>query len=102
MEYIVQGIVAVAWLAIVAILLWILMEGMGKFLKDDGPLPFFKRLEREGLTRRRIEDAVGMDEFVRAVRRCTFCAARSKCGRYPVDCPNEPLLRRVRVEAGAA
>jgi len=102
MENIVQGAVAVAWLAVGAILLWILMQGMRKFLKDDSPLPFFELLEREGLTPRRVEEAVGIDELVRAVRRCTFCAARSKCGRHPVDCPNELLLRRARGAGGTA
>ena len=102
MENIAQFTVAVASLAIVVILLWALLEGMGKFLRDDGPLPFFGLLEREGLTPRQVEEAVGMDELARAVRRCTFCAGRFKCGQYPVACPNESLLRRARGEAGTA
>lgn len=101
METIVQATVAVAWLAIAAILLWSVVEGTRRALKDDGPLPIFALLERRGLTIRQVEEAVGMNELARAVRRCVHCASRSDCRPDAVFCPNEPILRRAK-GAGAA
>ena len=87
---------SIVWLAIAGMLLWGIVAGWRTALRNDAPLPFFGMIERRGLTLRQMEEAVGMDELARAVRRCTFCAARSDCGRHPVCCPNEPLLRRAQ------
>lgn len=101
METIVQATVAVAWLAIAAILLWSIVEGVRKVLRDDGQLPIFAMLERQRLTLRQVEEAVGMNELARAVRRCAHCASRSDCGLDAVFCPNEPILRRAKGEGDA-
>ncbi len=90
------------WLAIVGMLLWGIAAGLRTALRNDARLPFFGMLERQGLTLRQVEEAVGIDELARAVRRCTFCASRSSCGRHPVRCPNEPLLRRAQGGGAAA
>lgn len=102
MDTILETSAIIAWLAIAAILLWGVVEGMRKVLKDDGPLPIFAMLERRGLTLRQVEEAVGMNELARAVRRCAHCASRSDCGPDAVFCPNEPILRRAKGEAGAS
>jgi len=103
MENIAQATLAVALLAIIATMLWALLAGLGRFLKDDGPLPFYGMIERQGLTLRQVEEAVGMDNLAHAVRRCMFCAARPDCKRQAaVCCPNEPLLRRARGERATA
>ena len=101
METIVQATAAVAWLALAAIFLWSFVQGTRKLLKDDGPLPFFAVLERQGLTPRQVEKAVGMNELACAARRCALCSSRADCNGDPVWCPNEPVLRRARGLAGA-
>lgn len=101
MEIVGQGIVAVGWLAIAAILFWGVVEGMRKVLKDDGPLPLFALLERQGLTLRQVEETVGMNELAQAARRCALCTSRPNCSADPVWCPNEPLLRRLKAAGDA-
>lgn len=100
METIVQVAVAVAWLALVAIFLWCVMEASRTLFKGDGPLPMFAMFERQGLTLRQVEEAVGMNELALAARRCAMCSSRADCNADPVWCPNEPLLRRAKGLAG--
>jgi hypothetical protein len=92
----------IIWLAIAAMLLWGTVAGLRTVLRNNTRLPFFGMIERRGLTLRQVEEVVGMDELARAVRRCTFCAARSSCSEHPVRCPNEPLLRRAQGERATA
>ena len=98
METIALATVAVAWLAI---LLWGVVECTRRLLEDDGALPLFGLLERQGLTLRQVEESVGMNEFAQAARRCALCSSRPNCSADPIWCPNEPLLRRLK-SAGEA
>lgn len=100
METIAQAVIAVAWLAIVALLLWGSVEGLRRLLKDEGPLPLFAMLDRQGVTLRQVEEVAGMQEMARAARRCALCASRSDCDGHAAWCPNEALLRRAKGEGG--
>ena len=59
-------------------------------------MPFFGMLQRHGLSLIQVEEAVGLNELGRAVRRCAECAGREDCGRHAVECPNEPLFLRAK------
>lgn len=59
--------------------------------RDD--LPFFRRVERRGLTLVQVEEAVGMNELARALRRCAACVERPRCGRRTAACPNDGVIR---------
>ena len=96
METFIQATVGVAALAIAGIFFWSVMAGMRKGLHDDVPLPMFAMLERQGLTLRQVEEAVGLNELALAARRCAFCSSRADCTADPVWCPNEPILRRAK------
>lgn len=102
MDTLVTGLIGFAWVAIAALLLLGVVDGLRKVLWNDGPLPFFGMLERQGLTLTQVEEAVGINELSRAVRRCAHCTARSDCGRRANCCPNEPLFRRAKGLTGAA
>jgi len=101
METIAQVTIALAWLAIAAVLLWGIVDGLRRLLKDDGPLPLFALLERQGVTLRQVEEVGGMREIARAARRCALCASRSDCNGHPAWCPNETLLQRAKREGTA-
>jgi hypothetical protein len=90
------GLIGAAWLAIAAVLVWVVVDGMRRVLGDPTPLPFFVMLERRGLTALQVEAAAGIGGVARALRRCAHCAGRRDCGRQrEVDCPNEALIRHV-------
>ena len=91
----------VLFAALVAGLLVAWRRGM----RDDGPLPFFRKLEASGLSVPQAEEAIGLDGISRAVRRCAFCGAKEACRgslrsrllrSKPVDCPNEQLFERMK------
>ena len=90
------GLIGAASLAVAAVLLWGLVNGLRKVLGNRARLPFFNMLERRGLTLTQVEEAVGMNQLARALRRCAHCGTRQECGRHIVDCPNEPLFRRAK------
>jgi hypothetical protein len=89
-------LIGVAWLAIAAMLLWGLADGLRKVFRTPGPLPFFTMLQRYGLTLAQLEHAVGPHALGLAVRRCASCTGRFNCGSAAVRCPNEPLFLRAR------
>jgi hypothetical protein len=89
------GLIGVAWLAIAAMLLWGVVDGVRRALSERTPLPFFAMLERRGLNARQVEAAAGAGGVARALRRCAYCAGRFDCGRREVECPNEALIRHV-------
>jgi hypothetical protein len=91
-----SGLMGAAWLAIGVVFVWSLAGALRRALWERSPLPFYGMLERRGLTAAQLEQAVGVGEVARAVRRCVHCARRSDCGRGPVDCPNEPLFQRAK------
>ncbi len=92
----VDAIMIVAWVAIAVMLVWGLAAGTRKVLSSPAPLPFFRMLERQGLTLAQVEEVVGISGLSRAVRRCALCAGSSDCGRRAIACPNEPLFRRAK------
>ena len=103
-ESFVTGLIGAAWLSIFAVLVWGIVSGWRRQLRDDSPLPLLRLLELEGVSAAQAEDALGAAELVRAVSRCASCAARTACesgaiggwaGRRPVGCPNAPLFERL-------
>lgn len=91
MGTLVNGLLAIAWLAIAGILLWGVVAGVRNALRDDSPLPFFLMLERRGLTVTQAEDVAGIEALARALRRCAYCRGRADCGPRRVECLNEAL-----------
>lgn len=89
-------LIAIAWLAIAAMLLWGVATSLCGLFLDDAPLPLFAMLEYRGLSVAQLEHAVGLEAFARAVRRCAQCPQKAQCRPGRVDCPNEPLLRRMQ------
>lgn len=94
-------LIAAAWLAIVAVFFWGVASGWRTQLLSDLPLPFFRLLERDGLTVARAGSLIGMTALAEAASRCTTCASRRTCelGGFrfarPQNCPNEHLLERL-------
>jgi hypothetical protein len=86
--------VGAAWLAIFVMLVWVIVSGLRRQLRNDGPLPFFGVLERKGLTLAQVEQAAGIEQLARAVGRCSLCEERKACGTRA--CPNDALLSRIR------
>ena len=75
------------------------LDAFRKALSGDAPLPFFRRLERAGLSTERVEERVGLAQLAGAIRRCALCQGRLQCERgEEVDCPNEEFLRRAARE----
>jgi hypothetical protein len=104
MENWVNFLIAAAWVAILAVLLWGTATSWRRQLRDSGPLPMFRLLEREGVSVDNAEQAVGMGALLQAAGRCAVCPARRACesgvaggwlGRRPQDCPNAALFDRV-------
>ena len=93
MDNLVTGLLGAAWLAIAAVLLWRVVDGVRKSMRDDSPLPLFLMLERHGLTVAQVEAIAGIEVLARALRRCAHCRARPDCGPRRVECLNEALLR---------
>lgn len=94
-------LIAAAWLAILGVFFWGVVSGWRTQLLSDLPLPFFRLLEREGLTVARAGALVGVTELTDAANRCTTCASRRACDlggfRFtrPAGCPNEQLFERL-------
>ena len=89
-------LIGIAWVAIALVLAWGAVVALYRLFADEAaPLPFFVMLERQGLNARQVEAAVGAGGIARALRRCALCPGRRDCGRRPVECPNEALLRYV-------
>jgi hypothetical protein len=77
-------------------LVWGSVSAWRRQLAEDGPLPFFAKLQRRGVTVTQAEEAVGLRQLAAAVGRCATCAELKACraGR-PVDCPNRAFFERV-------
>jgi hypothetical protein len=69
------------------------------------PLPFFRMLERYGLSVTQAEQAAGKEAFAAALRRCELCSDKKACarvlaadclGRGPVACPNAKYFGQVK------
>jgi ferredoxin len=94
MDNLVAIAVGAAWLAIFVMLVWGIVSGLRRQLRDEGPLPFFAVLERKGLSVAQVEHAAGVEQLARAVGRCSLCEERKACGTRA--CPNDALLSRIR------
>ena len=104
MENVVTILIGTAWAAIFGMLVWGVASGWRRQMLSDLPLPFFRLLERDGLTLAKAEAALGVNELARAASRCATCASRGACeagvlggwlGRRPVGCPNASLFDRL-------
>jgi hypothetical protein len=102
MDTLVPILITAAWIAIFAVLLSGVLNGWRHALRtDESPFPFFRLLERNGLTLAAAEAAVGIRELAHAAGRCTTCASRRACeaGGFPftrpAGCPNERLFERL-------
>jgi hypothetical protein len=69
------------------------------------PLPFFRMLERDGLSVTQAEQAAGKEAFAAALRRCELCSDKKVCaralaadclGRGPLACPNARFWAQVK------
>jgi hypothetical protein len=105
MDAFVSSFIGAAWLGITAVLLWSVVACMRRARSQDENLPFFGMLGRQGLTVAQAEEAVGISEVSRAVRRCVLCRSNEACraefaGSQPAshdpDCPNAGVLERAR------
>lgn len=104
MDNLIPGLIGAAWLAIFVMLVWGVLSGWRRRLREeDAPLPVFRLLERDGLSLARLEDAFGVGELASAAARCASCAARTSCqagvpggwlGTRPAGCPNATLFER--------
>lgn len=101
MEDLTTILIGTAWIAILGMLLWGIASGWRRQLISDLPLPFFRRLERDGVTLAAAEAVIGINELAHAASRCATCAARPSCERggfvrtRPEGCPNAPLFERL-------
>jgi hypothetical protein len=68
-------------------------------------LPFFRMLERYGLSVTQAEQAAGKEAFAAALRRCELCSDKKACarvlaadclGRGPLACPNAEFFEQVK------
>ena len=73
METGVNLLIGAAWAAILAVLLWGTATSWRRQLRNSGPLPMFRLLEREGVSVDKAEQAVGMSALVQAAGRCAVC-----------------------------
>ena len=92
-------LVLAAWAAIIAMLLWVFVQGVRRVFWGPQTLPFFQMLERHGLAPWEVEQLAGGLALAHALRRCAQCPAGPECLEHAVDCPNEAFLRRVRAMA---
>jgi hypothetical protein len=104
MSNLVTFLVGAAWLAIFGMLVWGILSGWRRQLKQDSPLPLFQLLARSGVSPAQAEAALGSGDLARAARSCALCATRSACesgvmggwlGEFPAGCPNMRLFVRL-------
>lgn len=102
MDSLIPILITVAWIAVFGVLLSGVVSGWRRALRtDEGAVPFFRLIERDGLTLAAAEAAVGINELARATGRCSTCPSRRACDaggfRFarPQGCPNEPLFERL-------
>jgi len=88
--------IGAAWLVIGGMLVWGVVDGLRKVLRNASPLPFFAALEGRGLTVAQVQAAVGLGLLVRAVRRCACCPSRSGCAGHAPHCPNQTIFFRAQ------
>jgi hypothetical protein len=100
MDAIVQTVIGAAWLVLATGLAWSAFRAVQRVRSQDGAPPFFRMLSRRGVSVTQAEEAVGISELSRAVRRCVLCSGNEACranlAGHEADCPNAGVLERVR------
>lgn len=94
MDKLVAIAVGVAWLAIFIMLIWGVVTGVRRQLRNPGRLPFFDVLRHYGLSVAQVQESAGVERLAHAVRRCALCSDRQSCATPA--CPNDDLLRSLR------
>jgi hypothetical protein len=95
MDALISSLTGAAWLGVAAFLLWNAVACLRRASSQDANLPFFGMLGRRGVTVAQAEQAVGISEVSRAVRRCVFCRSNTACREHLSDeCPNVTVLER--------
>ena len=102
MDTVIDVALTAAWVALGARL------GYGAFdaWRRVEPLPFFRMLERYGLSAARVEEAAGREALAAGLRRCELCSDRKACaralavdwlGRGPLACsPNVEFFKQLK------
>jgi hypothetical protein len=89
------------WLALAALLAYHVFDAW----RRPEPLPFFRMLERHGLSVTQAEEAAGREALAAALRRCALCSDRKACarvlavdwlGRGPLACPNAEFFEQAK------
>jgi hypothetical protein len=97
MDTFVTSLIAAAWVGVAVLLGWNVLRSLKRARSQDANLPFFGMLRRYGLSEAKAEEAVGIAEVSRAVRRCVFCRSNEACREKLADeCPNAGLLERAQ------
>ena len=96
--------IGIAWLAILVGLVVTALRDAFRAERRQLQLPFFRMLERRGLSSTQVVRIVGLDGFVQATERCASCAVEAACRRAlrlswfafgAPPCPNAELFERV-------
>ena len=96
--------IGIAWLAILVGLVVTVVRDAFRAERRRRPLPFFRMLEKRGLSSAQVVRSVGLDGFIHATERCASCAVEAACRRAlrlswfafgAPPCPNAELVERV-------
>ena len=105
MDAFVSSLIGAASVGVAAFLVWNVLACLQRARSQDADLPFFGMLARRGVTVAQAEEAAGIPEVSRAVRRCVFCRSNEACraelagsqsASHDHDCPNAGLIERVQ------
>lgn len=98
------AVIGIAWLAILVGLVGTVLRDAFRAERRYSQLPFFRMLERRGLSSVQVVRVVGLDGFIHATERCSNCAVDAACRRAlrwswlafgAPACPNAGLFKRV-------
>ena len=101
--------IGIAWLAILVGLVVTVLRDAFRAERRQLQLPFFRMLERRGLSSTQVVRAVGLDGFIHATERCANCPVDAACRRAlysswlgfgAPSCPNDELFERVARRQG--
>jgi hypothetical protein len=93
-----------AWLAILAMLVWGVCVEILRLMRGPEKAPFFGILDRHGLTLLQAEQAAGVRGVGAAASRCASCGVREACRRAlrwgrlgftAPPCPNDSFFAQV-------
>ncbi|MBI4203503.1 MAG: hypothetical protein HY527_00630 [Betaproteobacteria bacterium] len=102
MDTVINLALTAAWLVLGALLAYSVFDAW----RRGERLPFFRMLERHGLSVAQAEEAAGREALAAALRRCELCSDRKACaralavdwlGRGPLACgPNAEFFEQVK------